>query len=146
MPEFSDEGIVQFRALLGALLVWQAAIVPALADPMTIEFSWRGAQGCVTLFPNPEIRFRNVPSDAKLVVLTLTQGNRELGGQEVPMPVNGVLPPASIRTYAPCGPAVYQFTAVAKSNTGKILAEARQARFYPSDDLVPEKPSQSSDK
>jgi hypothetical protein len=136
---------VQFKALLGALTVCQAAIAPALADPMTIDFSWHGARGCVTLFPNPEIRFRNVPADAKLVVLTLTQGSRELGGQEVAMPANGVLPPASIRTFGPCDPAVYQWTAVAKSDSGKILAEARQARFYPNDDLAPEKPARTSD-
>lgn len=30
-------------------------------DAMTMDFSFRGARGCVTLFPNPEIRFKNVP-------------------------------------------------------------------------------------
>lgn len=30
-------------------------------DAMTMDFSFRGARDCVTLFPNPEIRFKNVP-------------------------------------------------------------------------------------
>jgi hypothetical protein len=57
-----------------------AACNPALADPMTLDFPWRGAHGCVTLFPNPEIRLRNIPVGAKLLYLTLTQDRREMGG------------------------------------------------------------------
>jgi len=58
----------------------------ASSDPMTLDFSWRGAQGCITLFPNPEIRLRNIPTGAKSLSLTLTQGPREPGGQHFPIP------------------------------------------------------------
>jgi len=106
---------------------------------MTIDFSWQSAGGCITLFPNPEIRFKNVPPDAKLLVLTLSQGTREMGGQEIAMPASGVLPSGSIRTFGPCRSDVYQWTAVAKSSKGEVLAEARRARVYPTDELASEK-------
>lgn len=131
---------MSFRILLGTLAAWLVAFGPALAEPMAIEFSWQGASGCNTLFPNPEIRIRNVPPDAKLLLLMLTQGPREMGGQEVPMPANGIVPPGSFRTCGPCRPDAYQWTAVVKSATGKILAEARRARSYPTDDPAPDKP------
>ncbi|TYO61581.1 hypothetical protein FXV83_37430 [Bradyrhizobium hipponense] len=104
---------------------------PASADPMTLDFSWHGAQGCVTLFPNPEIRLRNVPADATLMSLTLAQGTREMGGQDVPVPANGILPSGRIRTFGPCKPGLYEWTALAKSSTGQVLSEAHQERFYP---------------
>jgi hypothetical protein len=123
------------------LVAWISTSGLAAADPlMTLDFSWQGTKGCVTLYPNPEIRLRNVPADAKLLLLTLTQGAREMGGEEVPMPANGIVPAGSIRTFGPCRPDVYRWTAVAKSATGKILGEGRQARFYPTDELAPEKP------
>ncbi|WP_369726017.1 hypothetical protein AB8Z38_15830 [Bradyrhizobium sp. LLZ17] len=131
------------RGLLGVLVAWLAALSPALADPMTIDYSWQGAKGCITLFPNPEIRLHNVPAEAKLLLLVLTQGTREMGGQELSMPANGIVPLGSIRTFAPCRPDVYQWTALAKSADGKVIAEARRARFYPTDELAPERPQQA---
>jgi hypothetical protein len=101
---------------------------------MALEFSWRGAHGCVTLFPNPEIRLRNVPAGSASVSLTLTQGAREMGGQDVPVPDNGIFPVGTIRTFGPCKPGLYEWTAVAKSSTGQVLSEAHQARFYPPDE------------
>ncbi|MBR1170983.1 hypothetical protein [Bradyrhizobium liaoningense] len=108
---------------------------------MALDFSWQGANGCVTLFPNPEIRLRNIPPDAKRVLLVLMQGTREMGGQELPMPSNGVVPSGSIRTFGPCKPDTYQWTALAKSANGAVLAEAHRARFYPTDELAPERQS-----
>lgn len=130
-----------YKLYCGLLAAWISLSGGAAADPtMTIDFSWQGTRGCVTLFPNPEIRIRNVPADAKLLLLTLTQGSREMGGEEVPLPANGIVPAGSIRTFGPCRPDVYRWTAVAKSATGKFLGEGRQARFYPTDELAPEKP------
>lgn len=106
----------------------------ASADPMALEFSWHGAHGCVTLFPNPEIRLRNVPAGSTSVSLTLTQGAREMGGQDVPVPDNGILPFGTIRTFGPCKPGLYEWTVLAKSSTGQVLSEAHQARFYPPDE------------
>ena len=63
------------RVFAAAAAVLIVACSPALADPMTIDFSWQGAKGCITLFPNPEIRLRNVPPGAKLLLLTLDAGH-----------------------------------------------------------------------
>ncbi|WFU39384.1 hypothetical protein QA640_34240 [Bradyrhizobium sp. CB82] len=114
---------------------------PASADPMTLDFSWRGARGCVTLFPNPEIRLRNVPAGATSISFTLTQGAREMGGQDVPVPSNGILPFGAIRTFGPCNPGLYEWTALAKSSTGQVLSKAHQERFYPADEPAMENDS-----
>ncbi|OAF16760.1 MULTISPECIES: hypothetical protein [Bradyrhizobium] len=107
---------------------------------MTLDFSWRGAQGCVTLFPNPEFHLHNIPAGAKMLLLTLTQGVREMGGQELPIPEDGVLPAGTFRTFAPCSPGVYQWTAQVKSAAGEVLSEAHKARFYPTDALAQDRP------
>ena len=131
---------MSFRVIVLALTALVAAGHSAFADPMTLEFSWRGSKGCVTLFPNPEIRLGNIPPGGRFLSLTLTQGLREMGGQELPIPEDGILPFGTIRTFGPCNPGVYTWTAFVKSAAGDILSEAHQARFYPTDDLAPEKP------
>lgn len=122
------------RVVVIVFVLLLALCHPASADPMALEFSWRGAQGCVTLFPNPEIHLRNVPAGSASVSLTLTQGDREMGGQDVPVPGNGILPFGAIRTFGPCKPGLYEWTVLAKSSTGQVLSEAHQARFYPPDE------------
>ena len=122
------------RVAVAVFVSLLAVCHPASADPMTLDFSWHGAQGCVTLFPNPEIRLHNIPAGAASMSLTLMQGVREMGGQDVPVPGNGILPSGAIRTFGPCKPGVYEWTVLAKSSTGQVLSEAHQARFYPSDD------------
>ncbi|MGV7215579.1 hypothetical protein [Bradyrhizobium sp. UFLA05-112] len=119
------------------VLAWLLAVCrPASADPMTLDFSWRGAHGCVTLFPNPEIHLRNVPAGSTSISLTLRQGAREMGGQDVPVPSNGILPFGTIHTFGPCNPGLYEWTALAKSPTGQVLSEAHQAQFYPADETT----------
>jgi len=125
------------RVVVAVFVSSLAVCHPASADPMTLDFYWQGAQGCVTLFPNPEIRLHNVPAGATSMSLTLTQGVRELGGQDVPVPGNGTLPFGTIRTFGPCKPGLYKWTALVKSSTGELLSEAHQARFYPSDEPTP---------
>ena len=129
------------RRVVPALAMLVALCESASADPMTLDFSWHDARGCVTLFPNPEIRLRNIPAGAKLLLITLRQGTREMGGQELPVPPNGILQFGTIRTFGPCNPGIYQWTAQVRSSTGEILSEAHQARFYPTDELASEKPN-----
>jgi hypothetical protein len=131
---------MSFRVIFAVLTGLVTGCNSALADPMTLDFSWRGARGCVSLFPNPEIRLRNIPADGRFLSLTLTQGLREMGGQELPIPEDGILPFGTIRTFGPCSPGVYRWTAMVKSSTGQVLSEAHQARFYPTDELTQEKP------
>ena len=134
------EGYMLTKCHFALIIASIASSSPTWAESMSLEFSWQGTKGCVTLFPNPEIRLRNVPPDAKQLLLVLTQGVREMGGEELAVPANGIVPSGAIRTFGPCKPDIYQWTALAKSSTGKVLSEARQARFYPTDELAPEKP------
>jgi len=128
------------RFVVIAVAGWLTTCHAALADPMTLDFSWGGAKGCVTLFPNPEFRLRNVPAGAKSLSLTLTQGVREMGGEELPIPSDGILPSGTFRTFGPCNPGVYRWTAQAKAATGEVLSEAHRARYYPSDELAEHQP------
>jgi hypothetical protein len=124
------------RVVVAAFALLIALCHPASADPMTLDFTWRGARGCITLFPNPELRLRNIPAGARSMTLTLAQGTREMGGQNVPVPGNGVVPSDTIRTFGPCKPGLYEWTALVKSSTGEVLSEAHQARFYPADETA----------
>lgn len=100
-------------------------------DAMTLDFSFKGTRGCVTLFPNPEIRFQNVPLGTRWVLLKLSQGTRDLGGQEVAMPASGILPFDTVRTYAPCNAGVYTYEAVVRSSQGQVLSQIRKSRAFP---------------
>src|SRR5260370_39774760 len=114
---------MSFKAIVVALAALLTTGYSAFADPMTLEFSWRGSKGCVTLFPNPEIRLRNIPREGKLLSLTLMQGLREMGGQELPIAEDGVLPFGTIRTFGPCSPGVCTWPALLISSTVKIISE-----------------------
>jgi hypothetical protein len=91
---------------------WIAAAIVLIAlntaarcgDEPTIEYSWKGVAPCKTLSDSPVFKFTNLPREAKRVRLFLTEGARELGGQEVPLPENGLVPMGAERTYSPCNP------------------------------------------
>lgn len=104
-------------------------------EVMTLDFSFKGLAGCNTLFPNPEIRLKNVPRGTARVVVTLTRGNRELGGQEIQMTKNAIIPAKSVTTFAPCPAGVYTYSALAKAQNGQTLAVAHQSRTFPTDEL-----------
>ena len=55
------------------------------------------------------------------------------------MPETGLVPIGAARTYNPCNPGYYRWTAVLKSATGQILGQVQQSRFYPTDEVLPEK-------
>ena len=101
---------------------------------MAIDFTFRGTKGCVSLFPNPEIRLTHVPPGAQSVLLTL-QGpeHREMGGEEIRLPPNGVIRAESIRTFAPCNPGVYTYQALVKAKDGGTIATAAMPRAFPSE-------------
>ena len=120
------------------LLIAMNSIARCGDDP-TIDFSWKGVAPCKTLSDSPAFKFTNVPRDAKRVRLFLTEGAREMGGQEVPLPESGLVAAGSARTYSPCNPGYYRWTAVFKSAAGQILGEAHQSRFFPTDEILPTK-------
>lgn len=114
------------RILPGVFVAWLAALSPALADPMTLDYSWQGAKGCITLFPNPEILLHNIPPDAKLVLM---QGTREMeGGAFYACKRHRASGKYSNVCSLPAGCSV----------DGSVIAEAHRARFYSTDELAPE--------
>ncbi|MDA9409432.1 MULTISPECIES: hypothetical protein [unclassified Bradyrhizobium] len=101
-------------------------------DRMTIDFSFNGTKGCVSLYPNPEIRITHAPPGTRKVLLRLIgPKNRELGGQETELPANGIVPAGSIRTFAPCNQGFYTYQAIVKAKDGATIATAEMPRFFP---------------
>lgn len=100
-------------------------------DEMSVEFSFRGSRGCTTVFPNPEIKLKNVPAAARLVHLRFRNGKSELGGQEILRPTSDTVPPDSIRTWGPCNAGVYTYDAIVKTATGEVLAKAERSEPFP---------------
>lgn len=121
------------KPIFGATVSLLIALsTPALAaDEMTIEFSFRGARGCSTLFPNPEIKLKNIPVGAKSVLIRLRRGDYEMGGQEILLPTNGVLAHDMVRTWGPCNAGEYTYQATVKSASGQALARAEHSQFFP---------------
>lgn len=103
---------------------------------MTLNFSFRASKGCTGFFENPEIRLQDVPPGATSIRVLLTQKDAELGGQEVPLPRNGILPAGAVRTFGPCNAGVYKYSVTVKSAAGQILAKAQQSRSFPSDEVA----------
>lgn len=105
--------------------------------PMSVDFSFRGSKdGCTGYFQSPEMRLRNVPKGATSARLALSEKGTDMGGQDVALPSNGVLPTGTIRTFGPCNPGVYTYSVTVKSGSGQILARAEQSRTVPTDELV----------
>lgn len=100
---------------------------------MTMSFSFLNSRPCISLFDNPEIRLKDVPQGAASILVQLTQADQEYGGQEVPLPKNGILPAGALRTFGPCNPGVYQYEVTVKSAAGEVLGRARQSHTFPDD-------------
>lgn len=99
---------------------------------MKIRFSFTPARQCSTLFPNPEITIKNVPAGTRSVLVKFRrEKNYEMGGQEVPLPSNGILKPETVRTWGPCNAGMYTYEVIAKSGTGTILGKAEWSEPYP---------------
>jgi hypothetical protein len=122
---------------VAALLL--APVSAAHAAEPAMDYSWKGIVACKTLADSPAFKFSNFPPEAKRVRIFLTEGKRELGGQEVELPASGIVAFGAARTFSPCNPGYYRWTAVFKSATGQILGQAQQSRFYPTDEILPEK-------
>lgn len=103
------------------------------ANSPNFSFSWTGVSPCKSITNGPAFKFVNIPKAAKRVLLVLDQGNREFGGQEVPLPSDGVLPEGAIKIVAPCVPGRYRWTATLKSSGGEALALIRKDSQFPGD-------------
>jgi|ERR1700753_429158 hypothetical protein len=119
-----------FRSLF-PLLVVSAVSMPALADEASIDFSWDGVETCKLVALSPRITIRNYPTGTKRVLLILTGGPRENGGQEVDLPVSGVVNAGAVTTLGFCNPGRYRWTAIFKAANGQVLGEAYAERELP---------------
>jgi hypothetical protein len=124
-------------AATGLMTVLMSGASFAAEASMTLEFSWRGVTPCKTLADSPAFKLRNVPHGAKRVHLSLTEGARELGGQTLDLPDSSEIPAGALRTYSPCNPTYYRWTAAATSASGQVLGQAFQTRFFPTDEILP---------
>jgi hypothetical protein len=123
-------------SILMLLMSWTPAVAFEPAAPMSITFSFRQPKdACTGYFQSPEIRLQNVPPGAALVRITLTQKDSELGGQEVPLSVNHIVPVGAIHTQGPCNPGIYTYSAIVSNSIGHILAKATLSREFPSDEI-----------
>jgi hypothetical protein len=104
---------------------------PAFADTASISTSWAGVSACASLSRSPPFVIKGFPKIAKRVLLTLTQGSYERGGQEVDLPRSGKIPEGAAFTLGPCNPGIYRWTAVFKTAAGAIVGEAHVDLPYP---------------
>lgn len=117
---------------LVAVAAMLATLRPVVAaEQMTVEFSFRGSPGCTSLFPNPDLRLRNIPAGTKSLLIRFRTGNREMGGQKIALPPKGIVLRDSIRTYGPCVPGVYTYDVIALSAAGDTIAKAENSEPFP---------------
>jgi hypothetical protein len=95
-------------------------------------YSWAGVPSCRSLSRSPAFKFSNFPANTRSLLLALTQGERELGGQEIAFPATGLVPEGAITMRGPCVAGNYSWTASLKSATGEILATVHSALYFPS--------------
>lgn len=114
-----------------AIISFFTVSAAAADDGMTLDFSFKGTRGCITLYANPEIRIRNVPPGATRVLLRLIGPNgRDLGGQETALLSSGIISAGSIRTFAPCDPGLYMYQAIVKADDGRTIAVGEMERLF----------------
>jgi hypothetical protein len=128
-PEALEARMI-FRIVL-ALIVFSAASRPALADEASLDFSWDGVETCKQLARSPRITIGNYPTGTSRVLLTLTQGERENGGEEVDLPSSGVLAAGAVTTLGFCNAGTYTWTAVFKAVDGAVLGKVKVNKYFP---------------
>jgi hypothetical protein len=114
-----------------ALIIFSAASTPAIADEASIDFSWDGVETCKHVAMSPRISISHYPTETARVLLTLAQGERENGGQEVDLPSSGVLAAGAVTTLGICNAGTYTWTAIFKAANGAVLGEAKVSKYFP---------------
>ena len=100
-------------------------------NTLQFSYSWAEVPACRTLSSSPSFRFSNIPANTKLVSMTLTQGQREYGGQEISFPPTGIIPAGAITMAGPCSPGIYRWTAKLKTPLGETIAIVHSDRRFP---------------
>jgi hypothetical protein len=114
-----------------ALIIFSAASIPAIADEASINFSWDGVETCKRVAMSPRITISHYPTETTRVLLTLAQGERENGGQEVELPSSGVLAAGAVTTLGICNAGTYTWTAIFKAANGAVLGEVKVNKYFP---------------
>jgi hypothetical protein len=74
---------------------------------------------------------RNFPKEAKRVLLVLTKGKNEKGGQEVELPSSGEIPAGAATIMGPCNTGSYRWSAIFKAAGGQVVGEAYVEKDFP---------------
>lgn len=115
-----------------------AAALPAHAQNLTVEWTWKRAHQCTST--SPEIRVGGVPAGTRLLRVRLVDNDVPTfrhGGGEVPHDGSGVIREGALKDYTgPCPPNFssfghdYTFTVTAVGEGGKELATASATRNF----------------
>lgn len=114
-----------------------ATVSGSNAADMAVGFSWKGIEGCSGGGISPGFTVMNAPNGTRTLAFSLEmldkrdRVERELGGSAVPYPVNGVIPAGTVFTNAPCNPAQYRWTVVARDAQGRQLGTAQITSAFP---------------
>jgi len=95
-----------------------------------MDFSWQGMETCKRVAMSPRITISHYPTGTRRVLLTLAQGERENGGQEVDLPNSGVLAAGAITTLGICNAGTYTWTAIFKAANGAVLGEVKANKYF----------------
>jgi len=96
-----------------------------------MDFSWQGMETCKRVAMSPRITISHYPTGTRRVLLTLAQGERENGGQEVDLPSSGVLDAGAITTLGICNAGTYTWTAIFKAADGAVLGKVKVNKYFP---------------
>jgi hypothetical protein len=99
---------------------------------MSMETSWDNVPRCVgRIGKNATMTIRNAPRGTKFISATLTFGTRELGGERIPFPDNGIIAEGAVHLMAPCPPGTYRWTISAEDAHGGVLGTVHKNMDFP---------------
>lgn len=112
-----------------------ASSLPALAaDPMSLDYSWRGIRGCTEEQKSPAFVVRNAPEQTRFLVFALTDvEGHQSPGQFVNYPPDGEVRPGAVSFLPPCKPGGYRWTITATDRAGHLLTTADRERPFPAE-------------
>jgi hypothetical protein len=125
--------LVAASALLG--------LAPAAAADFSFGFDWGTLRKCTSgnpnTVPNPRFRLRGVPAGTASIqfrMVDLAVPSYPHGGGTVKYAGGSTIQPGAFQYRSPCPPGgrhTYEWTAVARDASGKVLGQAKARKAYP---------------
>ena len=110
-------------------------------EKFTIEFEWGNIPRCIDGYPNivsnPIFKLKNVPEGTNTIYFQMRDLNRPAiyhGGGTVTYSKQTKIEPGAFQYKSPCppdGPHTYEWTAIARNDQNKKIAETEAIRKYP---------------